>query len=141
MPTTPSGRRPWRRILRRWSTRFTKRASRSILDVVFNHTAEGGEDGPTYSFRGIDNTLYYMLDEHGRYLNFSGCGNTFSSDHPVVRNYLLECLRNWVVGGRSRRFPIRSRLGARAATGAATCWSSRRSSTGSRRTRCCATPS
>ena len=84
-----------------------------ILDVVFNHTAEGGDDGPTFSFRGVDNTLYYMLDEHGRYLNYSGCGNTFSSNHPVVRNYLLECLRNWVVEGRidGFRFDLASVLG------------------------------
>ena len=83
------------------------------LDVVFNHTAEGGDDGPTYSFRGIDNTLYYMLDEQGRYLNFSGCGNTFSSDHPVVRNYLLDCLRNWVAEGGvdGFRFDLASVLG------------------------------
>jgi glycogen operon protein len=83
------------------------------LDVVFNHTAEGGEDGPTYSFRGLDNTLYYMLDEHGRYLNYSGCGNTFSGDHPVVRNYLLDCLRNWVAEGGidGFRFDLASVLG------------------------------
>jgi isoamylase len=83
------------------------------LDVVFNHTAEGGEDGPTYSFRGIDNTLFYMLDDRGRYLNYSGCGNTFSSEHPVVRNYLLDCLRNWAVEGRidGFRFDLASVLG------------------------------
>ena len=82
------------------------------LDVVFNHTAEGGEDGPTYNFRGVDNTLFYMLDERGRYLNYSGCGNTFSSEHPVVRNFLLDCLRNWVTEGADRRLPVRSGLGA-----------------------------
>jgi isoamylase len=83
------------------------------LDVVFNHTAEGGDDGPTYNFRGVDNTLFYMLDERGRYLNFSGCGNTFSSDHPVVRNYLLDCLRNWVAEGGvdGFRFDLASVLG------------------------------
>jgi glycogen operon protein len=70
-----------------------------FLDVVFNHTAEGGEDGPTYNFRGVDNTLFYMLDDDGRYLNYSGCGNTFSSEHPVVRNFLLDCLRHWVTEG------------------------------------------
>ncbi|MGC1720460.1 MAG: isoamylase [Isosphaeraceae bacterium] len=76
---------------------FHRRGIEVFLDIVFNHTAEGGvEDGPTYSFRGLDNSLYYMLDEHGRYLNFSGCGNTFNSDHPVVRDYLMACLRNWV---------------------------------------------
>jgi glycogen operon protein len=83
------------------------------LDVVFNHTAEGGADGPTYSFRGVDNTLFYMLDERGGYLNYSGCGNTLSSNHPLVRNYLLECLRNWVVEGRVNgfRFDLASVLG------------------------------
>ena len=85
------------------------------LDVVFNHTAEKGDDGPTYNFRGLDNTLYYMLDERGNYLNFSGCGNTFSSDHPVVRNYLLDCLRSWVAEGGvdGFRFDLASVLGAR----------------------------
>lgn len=69
-----------------------------ILDVVFNHTAEGGDGGPTYSFRGIDNGLYYMMDESGRhYRNYSGCGNTFNSNHPVVRDLLLDCLRYWVL--------------------------------------------
>ncbi len=84
-----------------------------ILDIVFNHTAEGSEDGPTYNFRGLDNCLYYMLDEHGRYLNFSGCGNTFNSDHPVVRNYLISCLRNWVsdAGVDGFRFDLASVLG------------------------------
>ena len=83
------------------------------LDVVFNHTAEGGEDGPTYNFRGVDNTLFYMLDERGGYLNFSGCGNTFSSEHPVVRNFLLSCLRNWVTEGGidAFRFDLASILG------------------------------
>jgi isoamylase len=83
------------------------------LDVVFNHTAEGGEDGPTFNFRGVDNALFYMLDERGRYLNFSGCGNTISSDHPVVRNYLIDCLRNWVSEGGvdGFRFDLASALG------------------------------
>ena len=66
-----------------------------ILDVVFNHTGEGGEGGPTYSFRGIDNKSYYMLDKSGRYLNYSGCGNTVNCNHPVVRNFVLDCLRYW----------------------------------------------
>ena len=96
-----------------WSTRFTTAGIEVYLDVVFNHTAEGGEDGPTYNFRGVDNTLFYMLDERGRYLNYSGCGNTFSSEHPVVRNFLLDCLRNWVAEGAidAFRFDLASVLG------------------------------
>lgn len=69
-----------------------------ILDVVFNHTAEGGANGPVISFRGIDNTIYYLLDEKSRdYLNFSGCGNTVNCNHPWVRHLILDCLRYWVV--------------------------------------------
>lgn len=69
-----------------------------ILDVVFNHTAEGSELGPTLSFRGLDNTIYYMLAEDRRfYRNFSGCGNTLNCNHPVVRTFIRECLRYWVV--------------------------------------------
>jgi glycogen operon protein len=69
-----------------------------ILDVVFNHTAEGGRGGPTTSFRGIDNTIYYILDPVTReYMNFSGCGNTFNCNHPIVRNLIMAALRWWVV--------------------------------------------
>ncbi len=69
-----------------------------ILDIVFNHTAEGGMDGPTTSFRGIDNTIYYLLDQQSReYLNFSGCGNTFNCNHPIVRHLIMKALRWWVV--------------------------------------------
>jgi isoamylase len=67
-----------------------------LLDVVFNHTAEGNEHGPTLSFRGLDNSTYYMLTPQGEYLNFSGCGNTFNCNHPVVRDFVLNCLRYWV---------------------------------------------
>ncbi len=66
-----------------------------FLDVVFNHTGEGGEDGPTISFRGLDNKTYYMLTRDGRYQNFSGCGNTMNCNNPVVRNMVLDCLRYW----------------------------------------------
>ena len=66
-----------------------------ILDVVFNHTAEGDHRGPTISFRGIDNRSYYMLTPDGYYFNFSGCGNTLNCNHPVVRNLVLDCLRYW----------------------------------------------
>lgn len=67
-----------------------------ILDVVFNHTAEGNERGPSLSFRGLDNSVYYMLGPGGKYLNFSGCGNTMNCNHPVVRDMIRECLRYWV---------------------------------------------
>ncbi len=68
-----------------------------ILDVVFNHTAEGNERGPTFSFKGIDNSIYYIIDqETGAYHNYSGCGNTIKCNHPLVRNMILDCLRYWV---------------------------------------------
>jgi glycogen operon protein len=67
-----------------------------MLDVVFNHTAEGDERGPTLSFRGLDNRTYYMLTPDGDYFNFSGCGNTLNCNHPVVRDFVLNCLRYWV---------------------------------------------
>ncbi|WP_009631313.1 glycogen debranching protein GlgX [Synechocystis sp. PCC 7509] len=66
-----------------------------ILDVVFNHTAEGNERGPTISFRGIDNQTYYMLTPDGYYFNFSGTGNTLNCNNPIVRNMVLDCLRFW----------------------------------------------
>lgn len=66
-----------------------------ILDVVFNHTAEGNEKGPTISFRGLDNKTYYMLTPDGYYFNFSGTGNTLNCNNPVVRNMVLDCLRYW----------------------------------------------
>ena len=67
-----------------------------LLDVVFNHTAEGNEEGPTISFRGIDNKTYYLLTPDGVYLNFSGTGNTLNCNHPIVRSIVLDCLRFWV---------------------------------------------
>jgi len=67
-----------------------------FLDVVFNHTAEGNEMGPSISFKGFDNNIYYMLTPRGEYYNFSGCGNTLNCNHPVVRHMILECLRYWV---------------------------------------------
>jgi glycogen operon protein len=67
-----------------------------FLDVVFNHTGEGDDRGRTYSFRGLDNELYYLLGPDGKYLNFSGCGNTVNCNHPVVRDLILTCLRFWV---------------------------------------------
>jgi len=69
-----------------------------ILDIVFNHTAEGNEQGPTFSFRGLDNSIYYILNENRRfYQNYSGCGNTVNCNHPVVRTFIMECLRYWVM--------------------------------------------
>ncbi|MDR2160192.1 MAG: glycogen debranching protein GlgX [Treponema sp.] len=69
-----------------------------ILDIVFNHTAEGNERGPTFSFRGIDNAIYYILNDNRRYYqNYSGCGNTVNCNHPVVRDFIMDCLHYWVV--------------------------------------------
>jgi glycogen operon protein len=69
-----------------------------ILDIVFNHTAEGNEKGPTLSFRGLDNSIYYILNENPRYYqNYSGCGNTMNCNHPVVRTFIVNCLRYWVM--------------------------------------------
>ncbi len=67
-----------------------------ILDVVFNHTAEGGEGGPVISFKGLDNNLFYMLTPDAKYYNFSGCGNTVNCNHPIVQSFIMECLRYWV---------------------------------------------
>lgn len=66
-----------------------------VLDVVFNHTAEGGGDGPVISFRGIDNKTYYILDSNGNFANYTGCGNTVNCNHPSVRGFVLSCLRYW----------------------------------------------
>ena len=71
-----------------------------ILDVVFNHTAEGNEMGPVFSFKGIDNNVYYMLTPDGEYYNFSGCGNVMNCNHPIVRRFIIDCLRHWVVNYR-----------------------------------------
>lgn len=84
-----------------------------ILDVVFNHTAEGDENGPFFSFKGIDNNVYYMLTPDGKYYNFSGCGNTVNCNHPIVQQLILECLRYWVTNYRidGFRFDLASILG------------------------------
>jgi isoamylase len=68
-----------------------------ILDVVFNHTAEGNEQGPTVSLRGLDNSVYYMTAPEGQFYNYSGCGNTLNCNHPVVRRFILDCLRHWAI--------------------------------------------
>lgn len=67
-----------------------------ILDVVFNHTAEGNENGPSFSFKGIDNNIYYILTPDGYYYNFSGCGNVMNCNHPAVSRFIIDCLRYWV---------------------------------------------
>ncbi len=67
-----------------------------ILDVVFNHTCEGNEKGPTLSFKGLENQVYYMLSQGQHYCNYSGCGNTLNGNHPVVREMIFHCLRHWV---------------------------------------------
>lgn len=84
-----------------------------ILDVVFNHTAEGNEKGNTFSFKGFDNNIYYMLTPDGNYYNFSGCGNTLNCNHPVVQQLILECLRYWTINYRvdGFRFDLASVLG------------------------------
>ncbi|CAM6086686.1 unnamed protein product [Calypogeia fissa] len=68
-----------------------------LMDVVFNHTAEGNEMGPTISFRGLDNQVYYMIAPKGEFYNYSGCGNTFNCNHPIVRSFIIDCLRYWVL--------------------------------------------
>lgn len=84
-----------------------------ILDVVFNHTAEGNEQGPYISFKGFDNNVYYILTPDGKYYNFSGCGNTINCNHPVVQRMILDCLRYWVTEYRvdGFRFDLASILG------------------------------
>jgi isoamylase len=68
-----------------------------ILDVVFNHSREGNHYGPTLSFKGLDNNIYYMLNQQPQFYNdLTGCGNTFNCNHPVVRKFILDCLRYWV---------------------------------------------
>ena len=68
-----------------------------ILDVVFNHTGEGDHNGPTLSFRGLENSVYYVLEpDRSRYANYSGTGNTLNANHPVVRRLILDSLRYWV---------------------------------------------
>ena len=83
------------------------------LDVVFNHTAEGNEKGPFFSFKGFDNNIYYLLAPDGKYYNFSGCGNTLNCNHPIVHQMIMDCLRYWVTTYRvdGFRFDLASILG------------------------------
>ncbi|MCI8918768.1 MAG: glycogen debranching protein GlgX [Eubacterium sp.] len=84
-----------------------------ILDVVFNHTAEGNEEGNFFCFKGFDNNIYYMLTPNGKYFNYSGCGNTLNCNHPIVQRMILDCLRYWVTAYRvdGFRFDLASILG------------------------------
>ncbi len=78
---------------------FHKAGIEVLLDVVFNHTAEGNENGATFSMRGFDNSIYYQLVNSNKeyYVNFSGCGNAVNCNHPVVQDFILDCLRYWVL--------------------------------------------
>lgn len=93
--------------------KFHENGIEVILDVVFNHTAEGNENGSYISFKGFDNSVYYMLTPDGEYYNFSGCGNTLNCNHPVVQRMILDCLRYWVTEYRvdGFRFDLASILG------------------------------
>ncbi len=75
---------------------FNQHGIEVYLDVVFNHTAEGNEQGPFFSFKGFDNNIYYLLTPDGNYYNFSGCGNSLNCNHPIVHQMILNCLRYWV---------------------------------------------
>ena len=90
-----------------------KNGIKVILDVVFNHTAEGNEEGPFFSFKGFDNNIYYMLTPDGKFYNFSGCGNTLNCNHPMVRDMILNCLRYWTTSYHvdGFRFDLASILG------------------------------
>ncbi|MBR4027428.1 MAG: glycogen debranching enzyme, partial [Lachnospiraceae bacterium] len=99
--------------LKRLIYELKKNGIEVILDVVFNHTAEGNEKGPCFSFKGIDNNIYYMLTADANYYNFSGCGNVMNCNHPIVRQFILDCLRHWVIEYRvdGFRFDLASILG------------------------------
>ncbi|NBH33343.1 glycogen debranching enzyme GlgX [Clostridiaceae bacterium] len=92
---------------------FNRNGIEVYLDVVFNHTAEGNENGPFFSFKGFDNNIYYLLTPEGNYYNFSGCGNTLNCNHPIVHQMILNCLRYWVTTYRINgfRFDLASILG------------------------------
>lgn len=92
---------------------FNQHGIEVFLDVVFNHTAEGNEQGPFFSFKGFDNNIYYMLTPDGHYYNFSGCGNSLNCNHPIVRQMILNCLQYWVTTYRVNgfRFDLASILG------------------------------
>lgn len=99
--------------LKRLIKTFNDNGIEIFLDVVFNHTAEGNEKGPFFSFKGFDNNIYYMLTPDGSYYNFSGCGNTLNCNHPIVQQMITQCLRYWVTTYRvdGFRFDLASILG------------------------------
>ena len=99
--------------LRRLVRALHKNGMEIILDVVFNHTAEGNQDGPIFSLKGVDNSIYYLLAPDGTYYNFSGCGNTVNCNHPIVHQMIVACLRYWVIEYRidGFRFDLASILG------------------------------
>jgi isoamylase len=99
--------------LKRFIQACKQRGIEVYLDVVFNHTAEGNEMGPFFSFKGFDNSIYYLLTPEGYYYNFSGCGNTLNCNHPIVHQMILDCLRYWVTTYRvdGFRFDLASILG------------------------------
>lgn len=74
---------------------FHKADIEVFLDVVYNHTSEGGSDGPMYSYKGLDNRAYYILDENKNYKNYSGCGNTLNASHPMVKRLIKDSLHFW----------------------------------------------
>jgi isoamylase len=95
---TARGTAPWRHSTNsaRWSRRCIARAE-VVLDVVFNHTAEGGQDGPTLCYRGFANDFYYILqNDKSRYADYTGCGNTLNANQPIVRRLIQDSLRYWV---------------------------------------------
>ena len=99
--------------LKRLIQEFNRNGIEVYLDVVFNHTAEGNEQGPFFSFKGFDNNIYYLLTPDGKYYNFSGCGNTLNCNHPIVHQMIMDCLRYWVTTYRVNgfRFDLASILG------------------------------
>lgn len=110
--SSPKRESPWREFCDMIQSAHEK-GLEIILDVVYNHTAEGDRRGPVQSFKGLDNCLYYMLDEDGNYRNFSGCGNTVNSNHPIVRDLVLKMLEAKVAeaGVDGFRFDLASVLG------------------------------
>ncbi|MFA5623521.1 MAG: glycogen debranching protein GlgX [Bradymonadales bacterium] len=108
-PDPTQGPREFREMVQR----FHEAKIEVILDVVFNHSGEGNEHGPTIAYRGLDNSVYYMLDKNKRYENYTGCGNTMNCNHPVMKQLIIDCLRFWLVEMRvdGFRFDLATILG------------------------------